>query len=284
MKFFIFGAGFSASAFARHCDAPVYGTTRSKEKFAQLRQNHIEPLLFNAAIDTASLSKPLSETTHLIISIAPDEYGDPVLRMPLLLNHMPKLEWISYLSTVGVYGGHQGAWVDEQAQCRPSLGRNQKRLEAEKEWQNFADQCNVPLAILRLAGIYGPSRNAFVKLQEGKTHCIIKPGQVFNRIHVDDIAGSLQFLAKNKQGGIFNISDDKPAPPQDVLAYAARLMNIAPPTEIPFDKAELSPVQRAFYGDNKRIANKKLKHAGYHLLFPDYENALDNMWRNNNWR
>lgn len=284
LSFFIFGAGFCARAFARRSSAFCYGTTRQQESFDLLRQNHIEPLLFDDCHNETAMKKALHKTTHLIISIPPDDTGDPVLQKPLLLKDMPQLQWIGYLSTIGVYGDHQGAWVDENTLPRPSLLRNQRRLKAEQDWQKFADEANVPLAVLRLSGIYGPGRNAFIKLIKKNAHRIIKPGLNFNRIHVDDITGVLQFFADKKLSGTFNVSDDKPAPPQDVVAYAAQLMGIVPPPEIPFEKAELTPIMRSFYADNKQVTNEKLKHKGYHFHYPDYESALDDMWRTNNWR
>ncbi len=179
---------------------------------------------------------------------------------------MPNLRWIGYLSTIGVYGNHDGAWIDETAECKPRAGRSDNRREAEKEWEALAAKRGVPLAILRLSGIYGPGRNAFVNLANGTARRLIKPGQVFNRIHVDDIAGSLAHLARHETGGIFNVTDDEPAPPQDVVAYAAERMGVALPPEIPFETAELTPMARSFYGENKRVSNAKLKATGYRFV------------------
>lgn len=284
MRFMIFGAGFSARAFAKQSDALIYGTTRSESKFPALAEAGIKPLLFSQPTASTDLLDQLSETTHLIISIAPDGNGDCVLNQPALLAAMKKLEWIGYLSTIGVYGDHQGQWIDENAICRPALPRNQMRLNVETEWIQFAKPRDIPIAILRLAGIYGPGRNAFIKLQQGKAHRIIKPGQVFNRIHSDDIAGVIDQFAKARQSGIFNLSDNEPAPPQDVISYAAHLMGVEAPEEIPFEEAQLSEMARSFYGDNKKISNQKLLKTGYRLKHPDYRTALDTMWLTDNWQ
>jgi len=283
MNFFIFGAGYSGRAFAMTRPAPVYGTTREATQFDMLNAANASPLLFNGESPGALLAAALEKTTHLIISIPPDERGDPVLAMPALRQMLPDLQWICYLSTVGVYGDHGGRWIDETAPCRATLPRNRKRIDVEKDWQRFADTHTVPLAILRLAGIYGPGRNAFVKLQQGKAHRIIKPGQVFNRIHVADIAGAINHLAATRQGGIFNICDHEPAPPQDVIIFAAGLMGIKPPPEIPLGKAALSPTARSFYSDNKRISNELLIKTGYHPVHPDYRQALTDMWQSRHW-
>jgi len=283
MTFFIFGAGYSARSFASTQTAPVYGTTRHAAKCGALQAANIIPLLFDGAPPTAPLAAALAQTTRLIISIAPGSNGDPVLALPGLRQYLPRLEWIGYLSTIGVYGDHGGRWINETAPCQPSLQRNKIRLEVEKGWQAFAANHHVPLAILRLAGIYGPGRNAFVKLRDGTAHRIVKPGQVFNRIHVSDIAGAICHLADTRQGGIFNVCDDEPAPPQDVVTYAAKLMGVAPPPEIPFENAVLSSMARSFYGDNKRVSNELLRESGYHPLYRDYRQALTKMWQSKNW-
>lgn len=283
MTFFIFGAGYSGRAFALTQPVPVYGTTRDAAQFDTLKAANVIPLLFDGASLNAPVAAALAKTTHLVISIAPDAKGDPVLSLPDLQHRMPDLQWIGYLSTVGVYGDHDGRWIDETAPCRTTLPRNRKRIEVEKAWQLFAGQRNIPLAILRLAGIYGPGRNAFVKLQQGKAHRIIKPGQIFNRIHVADIAGAIKHLADTKQNGIFNICDNEPAPPQDVVTFAAHLMGIQPPPEIPFEKADITPMARSFYGDNKRVSNELLIKTGYHLHYPDYRQALTALWQSQHW-
>ncbi|TPK62993.1 SDR family oxidoreductase [Mesorhizobium sp. B2-4-19] len=285
-QIFIFGAGYSGKAFARanRDAAAILGTTRSEEKFAALRQAGIVPLLFDGAL-TGEIGEALQKTTHLVISVAPEEAGDPVLNAAReAIAGMPALEWIGYLSTVGVYGDHGGAWVDETAACRPVSKRSVMRVEAEQAWLKLGGEIGKPVAILRLSGIYGPGRNALVNLENGTARRLVKPDQVFNRIHCDDIAGALWQLSEGNKGGIFNVTDDEPAPPQDVVAYAASLMGVEPPREIPFDTAQLSPMARSFYGENKRVANAAIKAAGYRFRFPDYRAAFDHMWASGDWR
>jgi nucleoside-diphosphate-sugar epimerase len=287
-SFFIFGAGYSGQAFAaanRDPGTRIAGTTRSPAKFDRLRQAGIEPHLFSGQT-TPELTDALRNVTHLIVSVAPDEAGDPVLNAfrDLIAAKMPELAWIGYLSTVGVYGDHGGAWVDETSECRPVSRRSTLRLQAEQEWLELGQETGTPVAVLRLAGIYGPGRNAFVNLAEGTARRLVKPNQVFNRIHVADIAGALWHLAGLNRGGVFNVTDDMPAPPQDVVAYAAGLMGIEPPPETPFESAELSPMARSFYGENKRVSNAALKQAGYTFRFPNYKAAFDAMWAEGNWK
>jgi len=286
-RFFIFGAGYSGKAFARAAGqrAPIAGTTRSPGKFDGLRQAGIEPLRFDGTLAPA-IGEALRRTTHLIVSVAPDEAGDPVLNAAggAIRENMPALAWIGYLSTVGVYGDHGGAWVDEGAECRPVSKRSTMRAAAEQAWLELGQAIGRPVAILRLSGIYGPGRNALVNLEEGTARRLVKKDQVFNRIHCDDIAGALLHLAERDLGGVFNVTDDEPAPPQDVVAYAAGLMGVEPPPEIPFETAELSPMARSFYGENKRVANAAIKAAGYSFRFPNYRVALDGMWADGNWR
>ncbi|MDQ2632230.1 MAG: SDR family oxidoreductase [Pseudomonadota bacterium] len=287
-RFFIFGAGYSAKAFAAMRSDPsveVSGTTRSPEKFEALRRAGIEPFLFADGALSAQLPASLRQATHLIVSIAPDERGDPVLAAVAdrIADLAPQLRWIGYLSTVGVYGDHGGGWVDETSECRPVSRRSVLRVAAEREWLALGESTGVPVAILRLSGIYGPGRNAFVNLTNGTAKRLIKPGQVFNRIHVADIAGALRHLADRDLGGIFNITDDLPAPPQDVVAYAASLMGVEPPPEIPLAFAQLSPMARSFYGENKRVSNAAIKGTGYAFRHPHYRSALDAMWADGDW-
>jgi nucleoside-diphosphate-sugar epimerase len=288
-RFFILGAGYSAKAFAAtrsDRSVEIAGTTRSAEKFEALRRVGIEPLLFDGKEFSPDLLESLRQATHLIVSISPEEGGDPVVEMVGgdLAKLAPQLRWIGYLSTVGVYGNYDGGWVDETGECRPVSKRSQLRLEAENQWQALGEKAGVPVAVLRLSGIYGPGRNAFVNLRNGTSKRLIKPGQVFNRIHVADIAGTLWHLADRDLGGIFNVTDDMPAPPQDVVSYAAGLMRVEPPPEIPFASAQLSPMARSFYGENKRVSNAAIKGTGYRFRYPDYRSAFDAMWAAGEWR
>ena len=289
LNFFIFGIGFSGVEIAKAAlakGALVAGTTRSDAKAVRLAQEGIESFLFGAAAPNAALSLRLKLVSHLLISIGPDAAGDPVLDAlgKDLCRMMPALEWIGYLSTVGVYGDHDGAWVDEETQCRPVSDRSIERLKAESAWRALADDMSKPLAILRLSGIYGPGRNTFVNLNDGSARRIIKPGQYFNRIHVADIAGAAMMLAGQKADGLINVTDDEPAPPQDVVTYAAKLIGIEAPPEIAYEDAKMSPMARSFYGEVKRVSNAKIRRLGYDFTYPNYRAALDDMWQNGRWR
>ena len=286
MRVLLLGAGYSARAFAQLAgEADVAGTTRSAERFGRLRDAGIRPILFDGAHVSAELADALAQATHLVISAAPTAAGDPsIAALGERIEAAPALRWIGYLSTVGVYGDHDGAWIDETVECRPRAGRSDNRIEAEREWEALAARANLALAILRLSGIYGPGRNALVNLSAGTARRIIKKDQVFNRIHVDDIAGSLLHLARAETGGVFNVTDDQPSPPQDVIEFAASLMGVEPPPPIDFDTADLTPMARSFYGENKRVSNAKLKETGYAFAMPDYRTALTAMWENGDWR
>jgi len=288
MRAFIFGAGFSGHAYGKllaERGIPVAGTTRSRDKFEALSADGIMPFLFDGSGLANDLLDALHETTHLILSIAPGKGGDPALKaLRDSVAALPKLEWIGYLSTVGVYGDHGGEWVSEETDCRPMSQRSVQRLAAEASWRIFADTIAAPLAILRLSGIYGPGRNAFVNLEAGKAKRLVKPGQVFNRIHVEDIARALDFLGEGRMAGIYNVTDDEPAPPQDVVEYAASLMKVDPPAETDFETATISPMARSFYSENKRVSNAKIKRAGFTFAHPDYKQALSRMWEEDNWR
>jgi nucleoside-diphosphate-sugar epimerase len=289
MRMMIFGAGFSGLAIARSlagdCDF-AGGTTRGPERFAALQGAGLTPFIYAGGAPSDDLAASLSEITHLVMSIAPDSGGDPLLDAFAggLRPSMPKLEWIGYLSTVGVYGDHDGEWVDEQTPCKPVSRRSVARLAAEDGWTRLADEAGVPLAIIRLSGIYGPGRNALKTLSEGKARRLIKPGQVFNRIHVADIGGATALLARQRLGGIYNVTDDMPAPPQDVVSEAARIMGVEPPAEMDFETAELSPMARSFYGENKRVSNARIKASGYSFMYPDYFTGLAALFDHENWK
>ncbi len=279
MRLFVFGAGYSGKAIAARM-APeakwAGGTTRSPDNFSELESAGLTPFVFDGESLSQELSAALAGVTHLVQSVRPDAHGDPVLALAgqKIAALMPNLEWVCYLSTVGVYGNHDGAWIDEDTPCEPLSNRSRWRLEAENQWLEFSEKSSIPVAVLRLSGIYGPGRNTFEKIKNGTARRLVKPGQVFNRIHVADIAGATAHLAAKGLGGLWNVTDDKPAPPQDVVLYASQLMGVEPPPETPFETAELSPMARSFYGDNKRVSNQRLKTSGYKFAFPDYETAL----------
>ncbi|MBX4882632.1 SDR family oxidoreductase [Rhizobium bangladeshense] len=288
MHVMIFGCGYSGTAIAEAFAGDgvrVSGTTRSAEKMEALRRAGIEAFLFDGETMEERLVEALADVTHLVQSIAPGK-ADPLLR---LLDKdgaglLPRLEWISYLSTVGVYGDHKGAWIDEETPCVPVSGRSKERLEAEEGWLAMGRERGVPAAVLRLSGIYGPGRNAFCNLEKGTARRLIKKDQVFNRIRVEDIGAAARFLSARGLGGVYNVTDDRPGPPQDVIVEAARLMGVEPPPEQAFETAELTPMARSFYGENKRVSNAKLKAAGFEFSFPTYPMSLAQLWRDGRWR
>jgi len=218
---------------------------------------------------------PLQEVSHVLLSISPNAEGDPVLarHQAEFLAAASNLEWVGYLSTTAVYGHRDGAWVDENTPVAPTSERGNWRVQAEEQWQAIAE---LPLHIFRLAGIYGPGRGPFAKLMAGKARRIIKPGQVFSRIHVEDIAQVLEAsIAQPNPGAIYNLCDDDPAPPQDVLGYAAELLGLPIPSEVPFDEAGMSPMARSFYQENKRVRNHRIKEElTVTLLYPSYREGL----------
>lgn len=284
MRLMIFGAGFSGRAIGKNVQNTckfIGGTTRQVDNFSRLETSGITPFQFTGEKFSSELAAELKTTTHLIQSISPDKGGDPFL--PLIENDlkiiMPKLQWAGYLSTVGVYGNHDGAWVDEDTICKPVSKRSIARLEAEDAWTKLCQKNGIPLAILRLSGIYGQGRNTFVNFEKGKARRLIKEGQVFNRIFVDDIAGATELLMAEHTSGIFNITDDEPAPPQDVVAYAAELLGVEAPPEIDFETADLTPMARSFYGENKRVSNRKIKALGFEFSQPNYRSALKYLYR-----
>ncbi len=285
VRLFVFGLGYSAGAFARAM-APsaewVGGTVRAPGRPAG---QGIATIPWDGASPSPALAEALAGATYLLVSIPPGK-ADPVLaHFAGAIRAAPHLAWIGLLSTVGVYGDYGGAWVSERTTPHPKSARAHQRLAAEQAWGALAGERGVPLAVFRLAGIYGPGRNALANLSEGKAHRIVKPGQVFNRIHVDDIVRTLEAAVAQTAAGLFNVADDEPAPPQDVVAYAAALMGVDPPPEIAFADAALSPMARSFYEDNKRVANQRLKlELGMSLRFPTYREGLSTLWRDGTWR
>jgi nucleoside-diphosphate-sugar epimerase len=189
---------------------------------------------------------------------------------------MPSLAWVGYLSTTGVYGDRDGGWVDETSELRPSGARGRRRVAAETAWLDLWRDRGVPVHIFRLAGIYGPGRSPFDALRAGTAKRIVKPGQVFSRIHVDDLASVLlSSIARPRPGAVYNVCDDEPASPADVVAHAAQLLGAPPPPLVSFDEAALSPMARSFYADNKRVSNALIKtELGVRLRYPDYRAGL----------
>ena len=274
-----FGHGYSARALARLLlprGWRIFGTTRSADNKESLRADGISPLHWPGS----DLSKTLAQATHLLVSIAPNSLGDPVLNeLSADIANASPFEWTGYLSTTGVYGDQNGGWVDENTPLTPTTKRGQHRVAAEAAWQNLAHAQSLNLHIFRLAGIYGPGRGPLAKIQNGTARRIIKPGQVFSRIHVDDIAQVLvASIARPNANAIYNVCDDEPAPPEDVLAYAAKLLNKPIPPAEDWDSADMTPLARSFYAESKRVANHRIKaELGVNLKFPDYKSGLDSL-------
>jgi nucleoside-diphosphate-sugar epimerase len=263
---FCFGLGYSAQVLARRLTANgwnVTGTSRSGEA-GSLAFDGTRPLP-RSVFDGVS---------HLLVSVPPGEEGDPVLKCHRddLVRLARSLRWAGYLSTTGVYGDARGEWVDETSPLQPITARGRRRLAAETAWRELG----LPLHIFRLAGIYGPGRNPLVSLRDGTAKRIVKQGQIFSRIHVDDVAGVVQAsMAKHDPGQAYNVCDDEPCPPQDVVAFAAELLKIPPPPEIAFDDADLSPMAKSFYAESKRVSNRRIKdELGYRLIYPTYREGL----------
>ena len=271
-----FGHGYCARALARTLRPlgwRIYGTARAPENLQDLRDQGILPLLWPGA----DLRPALAQATHLLISVSPQSTGDPVLNaLSREIADAAPFEWTGYLSTTGVYGDHNGGWVDELTPLTPATKRGQYRVAAESQWQDLARAQSLNLHIFRLAGIYGPARGPFAKIQNGTARRIIKPGQVFSRIHVDDIAQTLAAsIRRPNSGAIYNVCDDDPAPPQDVLAYAAKLLNMPVPPAEDWDSAEMTPMARSFYAESKRVTNDRIKsELGVSLIYPDYRCGL----------
>jgi nucleoside-diphosphate-sugar epimerase len=267
-----FGFGYTARVFAERlgADWAISGTSREGGVAAlQFDRDHPLP------------PETLDGVTHILVSIPPDSEGDPVIAVhgediACLSTGRGQLQWLGYLSTTGVYGDRGGGWVDESSELRPSGERGRRRVAAEKAWLDLWRRCGVPVHIFRLAGIYGPGRSPFDALRAGSAGRIDRPGQVFSRIHVEDLVGVLvASMARPRPGAIYNVCDDGPAPPAEVTAYAAALLGVAPPPLVPFEMAGLSPLAKSFWDDNKRVANRLIKQElGFTLRYPSYREGL----------
>ena len=272
------GLGYTAQVFAARVASQgwrVIGTAKTADGAARIASLGYEALPFDGAVPSDALRTALASATHVLVSAPPDAAGDPLLR-----HHAgdlpPSLFWIGYLSTVGVYGDHGGAWIDEATQPKPASTRSIWRLAAEQAWLDLAARTGIRTEIFRLAGIYGPGRGPLESVRNGTARAIIKPGQVFNRIHVEDIANVLAAsIARPPSHAIFNVTDDEPAPPQDVLFHAAALLELPPPPTVDFATADLTPMARSFYSECKRVSNTRVKQAlGVSLSFPTYRDGL----------
>lgn len=268
------GHGFSARALAARLVPQgwrIVGTTRSPDKADAIADTSVEPVVWPGA----DLGALIAQFPNVLVSAGPDSAGDPVLNAveDAVTRAAPDLRWVGYLSTTGVYGDHGGDWVDEDTPLTPSTKRGRARVTAEARWQAIPD---LPLHIFRLAGIYGPGRGPFAKVRAGTARRIIKQGQVFSRIHVEDIAQALELsLQRPDPGAVYNLCDDDPAPPQDVIAHAAALLGLPVPPAIPFDQADMTPMARSFYAESKKVRNDRIKQAlGWAPQFPTYRAGL----------
>ncbi|VAW15439.1 Nucleoside-diphosphate-sugar epimerases [hydrothermal vent metagenome] len=285
-KIFIFGVGYSARVIARALQAQRYvvsGTTRDTAKMAELEAGAIAISHFSGNAPMENANAALRGTGYLLVSVQPDtDTGDDaVLRhhgrdLAALTGPGGSLRRIAYLSTTAVYGDQGGAWIDETTAVAPRSARARQRCAAEQSWRDFASETGIELDIYRLSGIYGPGRNPIVGLRSGKARAIVKPGHVFNRIHVEDIAACVAAgFARGLPGAVYNVADDEPAPPQDVMAHAATLCGLPPPPLEDFATADMTPMARSFYSETKRIRNTMIKsRLGVQLRYPTYRQGL----------
>lgn len=280
-KIFCFGHGYVAERLSRNLLSQgwaVCSTTTSPEKQARLQKSGIECFLFDRNRTINDPYEVFGGVTHVLLSIPPDSEGDPVFEVHGMdIAKIKSLEWAGYLSATTVYGNHDGNWIDESMPPSPDSRRGSLRRKAEEQWESLYMDEGFPLHTFRIAGIYGPGRSAIDSVRAGNARCIDKPNHVFNRIHVDDISQVLQAsIAKPYPGAIYNLADDVPSPSHEVITYACQLVGIAPPPVTPFHLAEMAPIVRSFYKDNKRIRNDRIKQElGVVLRYPDYRCGLE---------
>ncbi|ARO56112.1 NAD(P)-dependent oxidoreductase [Methylorubrum zatmanii] len=280
MNLFVFGLGFSARHFAERERArfnAVRATVTEPERARSLAaETGFTLRAFGPEADDPRIAEDLADTDVLLISAPPGRDGDTVLARYRDTIAKSRIGWIGYLSTIGVYGDQGGAWIDETTPATPKSARSRDRLAVENAWLALGAETGKAVQVFRLSGIYGPGRNPIVKLRDGRTQRIVKPGQVFNRIHVTDIAATLAASIERPRGGaVYNVTDDEPAPPQTVTEHAARLTGLPLPPEVDFETADLSPMARSFYGENKRVRNRLIREElGVQLAFPTYREGL----------
>ncbi len=270
----IFGHGYSAMAISRRLMDDgwrVIGTTRDKARLPDMAAIGVEARIWPGS----DLAADIASASHILVSIAPDKDGDPVLD-GLGATFGANLEWLGYLSTTAVYGDHQGGWVDEDTPLTPATKRGEWRVTAEQGWSALAHTKSLPLHIFRLAGIYGPGRGPFAKVRAGTARRIVKAGQVFSRIHLEDIAQVVAAsIMQPDPGAIYNLCDDEAAPPEDVIELAAEMLGLPVPNAVDFEVADLTPMARSFYGESKRIRNGRIKcELGIKLIYPTYREGL----------
>jgi nucleoside-diphosphate-sugar epimerase len=277
-KLLSLGYGYTARVFSERLSEQgwrIAGTTQSAEKHEAMTAAGVTAHLWNGGEFAAPV---FDGVDALLISTPPGPQTCPAFKAAssIIAKRAKQFQWIGYLSTNGVYGNHDGAWVDEDSELRGTSPRAQRRIEAEQQWRAFADQHDLPLIVFRLPGIYGPGRSAFDAIRAGTAKRIVKEGQVFSRMHVDDIAAALAASMNNPCAhSLYNLADDEPAPPQDVIEYACKLLNVEPPPLADFNRANLSDMAKNFYTDNKRVSNARMKDAlGVRLLYPTYREGL----------
>ncbi len=282
---FGFGLGYSFHQVAHgvqdHLGFRVGGTTTTPEKRARLKEKVGIPVyLFDRDHPLEDPKKTFEGVTHILSSIPPDENGDPAVDMHGGdIAALDGLQWAGVFSTTGVYGNTDGAWVDETSETAPNNHRSELRVKAEEQWLDLHRKHGVPAHIVRLAGIYGPGRSPLDQVRGGKARRMVKPGLTLGRIHLDDIVGAvLASIRKPNPGAIYNVTDDEPMPPRDIITYACKILGVEAPVEVSYDevKAHLPPIVQEFYGDNKRVSNKRLKdELGYTFKYPTYRDGLD---------
>lgn len=274
------GLGYSAQVFAARVAADgwtVAGTSRSMEGADLVAAMGYNAIVFDGSAPSEPLRAALATATHILISAPPDADGDPLLRHHANdIAHTSRLTWIGYFSTIGVYGDHGGAWIDETTPAHPTNVRSRWRLDAENAWLDLGRRASIRTEVFRLPGIYGPGRGPLESVRKGTARAIVKPGQVFNRVHVEDIANVLAAaIARPTDHAIYNVTDDEPAPSHQVLVYAAAQLGLPAPPLIDFDSADLTPMARSFYSECKRTSNARIKSAlGVTLLFPSYRDGM----------
>lgn len=280
---FCLGYGYTASAFAARLHSrgwTIAGTTTSPDKAKVMERNGVCAHVWR---DGGFDPGWLDGADALLISTPPGEAGCPAVNAAAgaIAARAKQWRWIGYLSTNGVYGDHDGAWVNEESELRGTSERALRRIEAENAWRGLAQENNLPLIVFRLPGIYGPGRSALDTVREGKAKRVYKEGQVFSRMHVDDIAAALEAsMERPRLYDLYNLADDEPAPPQDVIEYACKLLGVEPPPLVPIEQAALSSMAKSFYADTKRVSNSRMKNSlGLTLRFPTYREGLDDIFR-----
>lgn len=281
MTLFVFGLGFSARRFAQAARGrfeTIRATVTDADKARAIAaETGFAMRAFGPDADDPRIPADLAGSDALLVSVPPDRDGDPVLRRFRADIARSRIGWIGYLSTIGVYGDHAGAWIDEATPAIPKSARSRERLAVEDAWLALGAETGKAVQVFRLSGIYGPGRNPIAKLRDGRAQRIVKAGQVFNRIHIDDIAATLlASLDRPRNGAVYNVTDDEPAAPQTVTEYAAALTGLPLPPEVDFETADLSPMARSFYGENKRVRNRLIREElGVELAYPTYREGLD---------